>query len=215
MRYTFDRCVVDTASREVRLDGTVMELSPKAFELLTLLIDARPRVVTKAEVMQALWPDTFVQEANIPVLVREVRLALGDAEDARVIKTHHRVGYAFAADVHETRVAGGRRPLRHHSFVLALPDHQVVLVEGEYTVGRQADCDVRVNDASVSRVHARIVVSDGEVRLEDLQSKNGTKLHGALLSEPAVLAAGDVVTFGAVEAHFLVEDETDTATGTI
>jgi DNA-binding winged helix-turn-helix (wHTH) protein len=54
MRYTFDHCCVDTSSREVNLDGTVMEISPKACELLRLLIDARPRVAPQAELMQAL-----------------------------------------------------------------------------------------------------------------------------------------------------------------
>ncbi len=213
MRYTFARCSVDTASRAITLDGTAMELSPKAFELLMLLIDARPRVVSKAELMQALWPDTFVQEANVPVLIREVRIALGDAEDARVIKTHHRVGYAFTADVRETRSAGSRQPAGP-TFALAFHDRRVMLAEGASVVGRQADCDVHVNDASVSRVHARIVVSGAMVRVEDLQSKNGTKLRGASLSEPAVLASGDVVTFGTVEAQFLVDHETDTVSGT-
>lgn len=112
MRYTFERCSVDILSRHIELEGVAMELSPKAFELLRLLIDARPRVVTKTEVMQALWPDTFVQEANVPVLIREVRVAIGDAEAARVVKTHHRVGYSFTAEVRESRSPAGRRPSR-------------------------------------------------------------------------------------------------------
>lgn len=214
MRYTFERCSVDTASRAIVLDGAAKELSPKAFELLRLLLDARPRVVTKAEVMHALWPDTFVQEANVPVLIREVRVAIGDAEAAQVIKTHHRVGYAFTAEVRESRSAASRRPFNGRIYVLALPDRRIVLGEGVTTVGRHMDCDVQVNDASVSRLHARVVVDAAGARVEDLDSKNGTKVRGALVSTPAPLANGDVVTFGVVETEFLVESATATDTRT-
>lgn len=212
MRYTFERCSVDTASRDIVLDGQAMELSPKAFELLKLLLEARPRVVTKAEVMQALWPDTFVQEANVPVLIREVRVAIGDAEAARVIKTHHRVGYSFTAEVRESRSAASQRPFDGRIYVLALPDRRIVLGEGITTVGRHADCDVQVNDASVSRLHARLILDGGHLRVEDLKSKNGTMVRGRALSEPMVLTAGDTVTFGVVDAQFRVEHTTETAT---
>lgn len=214
MRYVFDRSSVDTASRHVTLDGAPMELSPKAFDLLTLLIAARPRVVTKAEMMQALWPETFVQEANVPVLIHEVRVALGDAEAARIIKTHHRVGYAFTADVRESRAPGRHRPAGALTFVLALPDRRVVLRDGVNTVGRQADCDVQIRDASVSRLHARVVVDDDHAHVEDLQSKNGTSVRGEPVSDRVRLANGDVVTFGVVDAAVIVMREADSAAPT-
>jgi DNA-binding winged helix-turn-helix (wHTH) protein len=103
MRYDFERCHLDTVNREVTLDGAARHLSPKAFELLRLLLEDRPRVVPKAELMQRLWPDSFVVEANLPVLIAEARAAIGDAGVGHIIKTHHRVGYGFAAAVRETR----------------------------------------------------------------------------------------------------------------
>lgn len=214
MRYTFDRCSVDTSSRQVVLDGTAMELTPKAFELLRLLIQARPRVVTKAEVMQALWPDCFVQEANVPVLIHEARVAIGDAEAARVIKTHHRVGYAFTAEACETRSVGRRQPLGTHTYLLAFPDRRIELAEGVSTVGRQAGCDIQVNDASVSRLHARVIVSGTVAQVEDLHSKNGTRVRGQPVAAPMVVTAGDVVTFGVVDAEVLVEHPTESDTKT-
>lgn len=69
--------------------------------LLRLLIEDRPRVVPKAELMQRMWPDSFVEEANLPVLIGEARAAIGDAGVGQIIRTHHRVGYGFAADVRE------------------------------------------------------------------------------------------------------------------
>jgi DNA-binding winged helix-turn-helix (wHTH) protein len=108
MRYDFGRCRLDTVNREVTLDGAARHLAPKAFELLRLLIEDRPRVVPKAELMRRMWPDAFVEEANLPVLISQARAAIGDAGVGRIIKTHHRVGYSFAAEVRGTGGHGYR-----------------------------------------------------------------------------------------------------------
>jgi DNA-binding winged helix-turn-helix (wHTH) protein len=108
MRYDFGRCHLDTVNREVTLDGAARHLSPKAFALLRLLIEDRPRVVPKAELMRRVWPDSFVEEANLAVLISEVRAAIGDAGVGHIIKTHHRVGYGFAAEVREMPSHGDR-----------------------------------------------------------------------------------------------------------
>lgn len=212
MRYYFERSCLDTSSREVTLDGAAMHLSPKAFELLRLLIEARPRVVPKAELMQRLWPDTFVEEANLPVLIGEARAAIGDSGLARTIKTHHRVGYAFAAEVRVTSSAGGQAPANSRALVLLLQGRRVVLSPGLNVVGRDRDADVHVDDPSVSRRHAQIVVDGDTVGVEDLESKNGTRVGGAPVSRPTKLAPGDVVTFGAIDARFEVQPFDDTAT---
>lgn len=68
-----------TAPRHAAYALRLRTLSPKAFELLRLLVEDRPRVVPKAELMQRLWPDSFVEEANLPVLVAEARATIGDA----------------------------------------------------------------------------------------------------------------------------------------
>src|SRR5262245_7697584 len=102
MRYAFGACRLDTISRELTREGQAVHLTPKVFELLKLLIDERPRVLAKTELMERLWPDAFVVEANLPVLVGDLRTALGDHSGvSNIIKTHHGVGYSFAADVRE------------------------------------------------------------------------------------------------------------------
>lgn len=212
MRYDFERCQLDTVSREVTLDGAARHLSPKAFELLRLLVEERPRVVPKAELMQRLWPDSFVEEANLPVLIAEARAAIGDAGVGHIIKTHHRVGYGFAAEVRETR-SNRDRAQTGSNVLLLLPDgRRVALGTGINIVGRDREADVRIDDPSVSRRHARIVVEGADVAVEDLESKNGTRVGGVAVSRPVRLAKGDVVVFGGIETTFDVQPFDDTAT---
>lgn len=212
MRYHFGRCQLDTESRAIALDGASTHLSPKAFELLRLLVEDRPRVISKAELMRRLWPDTFVEEANLPVLVAEVRAAIGDAGAGEIIKTHHRVGYGFAAAVRETP-AHRARPETGPEMVLLLPDgRRVALGAGINVVGRDRDADVRIDDPSVSRRHARIVVDGDHVALEDLASKNGTRVDGAAVSQVVYLTRGDVVVFGGIETRLEVLHFDDAAT---
>ena len=213
MRYDFGRCHLDTVSRVIALDGASMRLSPKAFELLRLLIEDRPRVIPKAELMQRLWPEAFVEEANLPVLVAEVRAAIGDAGSRQIIKTHHRVGYGFAADVRETESQRSSRPETGPHVTLLLPDgRRVALGAGVHVVGRDRDADVRIDDPSVSRRHARIVVEGDQVALEDLESKNGTRVGGVPVTQAVRLAKGDVLVFGGIETRFDVEQFDDSAT---
>ena len=171
MRYVFGHCRLDTSSRDLTRDGVAVHLSPKAFELLKLLIEARPRVLTKAELMEQLWPDAFVVEANLPVLIGEVRTAVGDqAAGASVIKTHHGVGYSFVADVREVRPdtdITNPGPV----LVLRVGSRRIVLGPGITTVGRDHEGDVYLNDPSVSRVHARILVENGAATVEDLKRR--------------------------------------------
>jgi DNA-binding winged helix-turn-helix (wHTH) protein len=215
MRYDFGRCHLDTESREVGLDGAPMHLSPKAFSLLRLLIEDRPRVVPKAELMQRLWPDSFVEEANLPVLVAEARAAIGDAGVGHIIRTHHRVGYGFVADVRETHSSRARAQTGPQ-WVLVLPDgRRLALGTGNSIVGRDGDADVQIPDASVSRRHARIVVDGDAATVEDLNSKNGTRVGGVRVSQPIRLAKGDIVAFGSVETRLQAGPVDETATASL
>jgi DNA-binding winged helix-turn-helix (wHTH) protein len=92
----FGEFTLDTESRQLRQGDVERHLSPKGFELLRLLLDNRPRALSKAELHERLWPSTFVSEATLSSLVGEVREALGErAGRARFVRTVHRFGYAF------------------------------------------------------------------------------------------------------------------------
>src|SRR5438093_1939117 len=108
MRLRFGDDVFDSGTREVLRAGQPLAISPKAFDLLDLLIDCRPRAVSKAEIHARLWPDVHVSEANLGNLVVELRSVLGDdARRPRVIRTVARFGYAFIAPALPERARGG------------------------------------------------------------------------------------------------------------
>ncbi|HUQ88559.1 MAG TPA: FHA domain-containing protein [Vicinamibacterales bacterium] len=206
MRYLFGNCYLDTESREFQRGGAQVHLSPKAYELLHLLIAQRPRVVSKAELMEALWPDTFVVEGNLPVLVAELRSAIGSRPTvaAAVIKTHHGIGYSFAVPVlaSKSKLPPGQDG---PDAVLTIGRRRIALGPGDNEIGRDPECDVHINDASVSRGHARITLAGTVATLVDHGSKNGTKVNGTLIGAPVELQDGDELTFGQVPAQYQIE----------
>ena len=216
MRYTFGCCRLDTASRELLRDDADVHLSPKAYELLRSLIEHRPRVMTKQELMDELWPDTFVVEANLHVLIGELRSALGE-KSARTssIKTHHGIGYSFAATVAEAR-SRPRTVARDRSRIaLLIGRRRVTLTAGSHQVGRDQECDLVLDDTSVSRHHAGLRVAGASLVVEDLGSKNGTHVNGRRIEAPTEAADGDSIAFGTVQATVVISRGTARSTVTI
>jgi len=96
MRVAFDDFVFDSDTRELLCGGNRLTLSPKAFQLLEVLIENRPRALSKSVLLDRLWANTFVVEANLSNLVGEIRHALGeDSRTPRFVRTIPRFGYAF------------------------------------------------------------------------------------------------------------------------
>jgi len=181
-------------SRTLARDGEDLHLTPKAFDLLLLLVDAAPRVVPKAELHARLWPDSFVADTTLVGLVKEVRRVLGDTDPASpVIRTVARVGYAFAPTLRDD--ASLAAASRHW---LVADGRSYPLASGVNTVGREPAADVWLDSSSVSRRHAHIVVTGSEARLEDLGSKNGTTVNGARVRGALVLRDGDRLSIGSV-----------------
>jgi len=201
VRLRFGPFTVDTDTRQLLRDGSEVHLSPKAFDLLCVLVEHRPRVLEKTQLQTRIWPDTYVVDANLNVLIGEIRRALGDAaRQPRLIRTVHGVGYAFcgnAEGVKDEPMAVAARPTA--CWVVAR-DRTFRLAEGENIVGRDPECAVWLDSDSVSRRHARIVVDSAErrVSLDDLVSKNGTELRGNPVRERVELSDGDEIVFGAV-----------------
>ena len=99
MKIRFGDYTLDPGSRQLSRSGSAVHLSPKAFELLKLLVERRPSAISKAELHEHIWPGTFVTDDSLSRLVAELRDALGDeARSPRFVRTLHGFGYAFAAD---------------------------------------------------------------------------------------------------------------------
>ena len=96
----FGDCELDEARFELRRRGAVVKIEPKTFDLLAYLIRCADRVVSKDELLDAVWPDQVVSESVLPKCVAAARRAVGDARTpARVIQTVHGRGYRFIAAV--------------------------------------------------------------------------------------------------------------------
>lgn len=206
MSVTFGPFVLDDGRRQLLRDGSAVRLSPKAYELLVALVALRPRAVSKADLQERLWPDTFVQEANLAILIGEIRAALGDdPREARYIRTVHRFGYAFCAEAGETppsprQVTAPRPPAdaaRAWCWILC-DDRETGLAAGAHVIGRAAGAGLRVDHISASRSHARLVVSEASTTIEDLGSKNGTWVGTRRVEGPTVLQDGDEIRVGSV-----------------
>ena len=213
MRVRFGPCLFDGGARDLRRDGVPQPLSPKAFQFLELLLQERPRAIAKQEIHERLWPDSFVSDSSLARLAAEVRSALGDdAKAPRLLRTIHRFGYAFCAEVIAEPAAPGASPAACR---LVWAERHIPLALGENLLGRASDARVVIDLARVSRHHARIVVGDGRAVLEDLGSKNGTFLRGQPLDAPAELADGDEICIGPAVLVFRTSAGTSTTeTGT-
>ena len=194
----FGPFMIDADRRQLSRRTVSLHLTPKAFDLLLLLVRAAPRVVSKAEVHERLWPESFVTDASIAELVKEIRRALADTDrDVPIIRTVYRIGYALGLDVED--VATPRAMAMHW---LILRGRRVGLFEGENIIGRDPEAQVWLDEAGVSRRHARITISGNDVHFEDLGSKNGTRIDGKMLKERVALRDGDRIGFGAITAVY-------------
>ena len=203
MGYRFTRFYVNSDTRQMFADGHEVHLSPKAFELLLILIQHRARAVSKAELQESLWPSTFVGETNLATLVAEIRRALEDsARDPQYVRTVHRFGYRFVADAAALPASAAAGRAVH--IYLAAGERRFPLADGAFVIGRAPEAGIHVDAGGVSRLHARIVVSGTDARVEDLGSKNGTFVGGRPVTGSCPLKDGDEVRVGPVALTFRV-----------
>lgn len=198
----FGPFILDQGTRQLLQDSREIHLAPKAFEMLAMLIGERPNVISKADLQQRLWPETFVAEANLSNLVAEIRAALGDeARTPRFIRTAHGYGYAFCGDA--TVVAAAEESSDTGPVCwLEWGTRRFPLGFGTHVVGRDPDVEVRLDASTVSRRHARFVVTADVTTLEDLQSKNGTFRGGERVTSPVPLEDGDAIGIGSLLVTF-------------
>jgi DNA-binding winged helix-turn-helix (wHTH) protein len=196
-RIRLEGFVLDTEARQLLRAGRPVHLAPKALELLELLVERRPNAVSKTTIHDRLWPDTFVAEVNLPVLIHRLREALeDDPRDPRFVRTVTRFGYAFCGNAwFESDGAGPAGGGLEYRVVFA--SKEVLLRPGENVLGRAYDAAVQVDQTSVSRRHAIIRIAEAGATIEDCGSKNGTFVGNDRVTRQTALQDGDRILLGA------------------
>ena len=217
MRVRFGECVLDSDTRQLTVRGKAVHLSPKAYQFLELLLESRPKALSKSEIHERLWAGTFVSDGTLASLLVEVRSAIGDrARKSSFVRTVHGFGYAFSGTAEQIRGGvsnvGGPKPI----YRLIWGTREISLGVGENLLGRDEDSVVFIDDALVSRRHARIVIDKSGAVLEDLGSKNGTYLRGKRIEGPRKLADQDQLRIGPASLIFRVfKQAASTATAVV
>ncbi|MGH9843506.1 MAG: winged helix-turn-helix domain-containing protein, partial [Blastocatellia bacterium] len=104
--YEFGPFRLDAGERRLLRDGESVTLTPKAFDLLLVLVERQGHLLAKEELFQAVWPDSFVEESNLSSNIALIRRALGDGENGlKFIETVPKRGYRFVAEVREASLA--------------------------------------------------------------------------------------------------------------
>jgi DNA-binding winged helix-turn-helix (wHTH) protein len=205
MSLCFGDFELDQERRQLLRSGRPVPLEPKAYELLSLLVARRPRTLSRAQIRDVVWPGVFVSESTLSQAVNTIRQALDDdARRPRFIRTAHGFGYAFCGEVRDTTAEGlravtgvtGERPR------LVWGDRVLFLTAGENLLGRDKGAAICLDAARVSRHHARILVEGPRATLEDLGSKNGTRINGEPVRGTRELRDGDTVRLGEVQLLF-------------
>ena len=202
MQVRFGGFVLDSDTRELLRGDARVPLSPKGFDLLSILVADRPKAISKSDLQERLWPATFVVEKNLANLVSEIREAIGDdPSNPRFIRTVHRFGYAFRETGPRSESAARRYGV---SFRLNWVNGHVTLDEGEHVLGRDPDVEIFLNSSGVSRRHALITISAGGATIEDLGSKNGTFVGDQRVAGSRSLGDGDIIGVGSVKLTLTV-----------
>jgi len=197
MRVQFGEFCLESDTRRLTRAGQPVAISPKAFQLLQFLLEKRPKALSIRELYRHLWPETFVEKANLRNLIVEIRAATDDPANApRWIRTVFGFGYSFVGEVSQEveEDEGAERVLSR--FRLLHPAYKFLLFEGENVVGRQNEAHIFIPASGISRRHAVFFVDGDRIVLDDLSSKNGTFVDGIRVLGPVPVNDGAEIRLG-------------------
>src|SRR4051812_24943302 len=104
--YLFGDYRFDLESCVLFRNNQVVDLKPKALEILRVLVERGDEVVSKEELMERAWPDSFVEEANLSYHIHRLRRALAESTDEKFIETIPKRGYRFVKSLEKTSENG-------------------------------------------------------------------------------------------------------------
>jgi DNA-binding winged helix-turn-helix (wHTH) protein len=211
--------VEPAANLLVRGDDEV-RLEPKAMEVLTQLVAHSGDVVLKHELIDEVWHTEFIAENTLTRVIAELRRALGDdARSPSYIQTIPKRGYRLIAAAGSTpkterrisRIDGpvaviagktvqvrGRAGSVCSDHLLIIGDHEIPVIGRMAVVGRGEKADIRILASEVSRQHARLECAQDHAVIEDLRSKNGTRVNDRIIDRPQRLSTGDAIGIGSI-----------------
>jgi DNA-binding winged helix-turn-helix (wHTH) protein len=170
-------------------------------DLLVYLAQHAGEAVSKHQLIDHVWKTEFIAESALTRAVGELRRALGErAREPHYLETITKRGYCVIAPVEYL----GEPPPREFGEAAAVPcaimqgEREFLLAPGENVIGRATDAAVRIDSTAVSRHHARIVVGSEHATLEDLGSKNGTRVWGRVIDRATRLSDGDRIAVGEI-----------------
>lgn len=202
-RFRFGEFELDVAAFTLRRDGIPVPLEKIPMEVLVLLVEHAGTLVARDSIHAALWgSDVFVdRDAAINTAMRKIRKALGDdADRPRLVETVVGKGYRFVGPIVRETVDAEREVANCR---LIRGTHGFALQNGESLIGRDPSVHVFLDHPSVSRRHARILVTAGRVVLEDLNSRNGTYVDGLRITSPTELHDGTIIGVGPITLTFV------------
>jgi DNA-binding winged helix-turn-helix (wHTH) protein len=188
---------LDTEARQLFRGTREVHLSPKAFELLKVLVERRPKALSKQELLEQVWPGVYVSDASLARGINEIRDAIGDhSRSDGFVQTVHGFGYRFAtAGVFELGPASSREgPV----YWLVGNDVEFRIPDGEHIIGRDPGLTIRLESPKISRHHAKLTVNGRDVSIEDLDSKNGTFVGRERIAAATRLRPGDEIHVGPI-----------------
>lgn len=202
VQFRFDPFVLDTGTRQLLRGSETVDLSPKAFDLLTVLVESRPLALDKQDLHARVWPATFVSDTSLSTLVNEIRAALkDDARRPRFVRTVHGYGYAFCGTAEAMPSGGNLAGVRSW---IRWEGRDVPLAEGVNILGRDPGSAIRIDLPEISRRHASITLGLAHATIEDLGSRNGTFVGDEPVTAPRRLRDGDAIRLGTVALTFHV-----------
>src|SRR6266851_1045590 len=146
--YEFDQFRLDVTERLLMHEGTPLALPPKAFDILLALVRQSGHVLEKRELIETVWPDTFIEENNLTQYISALRKALGDDRHGqRYIETVARRGYRFLAPVRQVQDEGPELILENRT--------RVRVVVKEEKEEREEEITVRLDKSPVSNLAQR------------------------------------------------------------
>lgn len=149
--YGFGPFRLDRAERLLLRDGQVVPLKGKAFDILLVLVENRGHLLEKEELMKRVWPDAFIEEANLTVYISSLRKALGEGSNGhQYIETVPKHGYRFIAEVRELQEKCAEQLAQANITSGFIVQKEESVVENEGTDARQLELETDLGRVAVS-----------------------------------------------------------------